>query len=118
MTRFLDALTSNLVAENRDRFGSVSNGRLCAGADYPALTEGDQEFVLFWRTLPWDHAPGALLLGESGGVARRLDGTPYGPTQQTSGLLATATEEAWDGVRAALLDFQSPRGLTVDGRAD
>ena len=108
LTRFLDPVTSNLVAANRNRFGSVSNGRLCAGVDYPALIEGDQEFVLFWRTLPWDHAPGALLLSECGGVARRLDGTPYGPTQQASGLLAAATEEAWDAVRSALLGSQTP----------
>jgi fructose-1,6-bisphosphatase/inositol monophosphatase family enzyme len=103
LTRFLDPMTANLVARNRHRYGPVSNGRLCAGVDYPALIEGDQEFVLFWRTLPWDHAPGALLLSESGGVARRLDGTPYGPTQQTSGLLAAANQDAWDAVRATLL---------------
>lgn len=103
LTRFLDPVTSNLVAANRDRYGSVSSGRLCAGVDYPALIEGGQKFVLFWRTLPWDHAPGALLLSESGGVACRLDGTPYGPTQQTSGLLAAATQDAWDAVRASLL---------------
>lgn len=108
LTRFLDPVTSELVATNRGRFGSVSNGRRCAGVDYPALIEGDQEFVLFWRTLPWDHAPGALLLSECGGVARRLDGTAYGPTQRTSGLLATATEEPWDAVRAALLGSKSP----------
>jgi fructose-1,6-bisphosphatase/inositol monophosphatase family enzyme len=85
LTRFLDPMTSNLVARNRHRYGPVSHGRLCAGVDYPALIEGDQEFVLFWRTMPCDHAPGALLLSESGGVARRLDGTPYGPTQQRAG---------------------------------
>jgi fructose-1,6-bisphosphatase/inositol monophosphatase family enzyme len=106
LTRFLDPVTSNLVAANRNRFGLVSDGRLCAGVDYPALIEGDQEFVLFWRTLPWDHAPGTLLLSECGGVACRLDGTPYGPTQQTSGLLTTATQEAWDAVRAVLLVSQ------------
>lgn len=109
LTRFLDPATSNLVATNRSRFGSVSSGRLCAGVDYPALIEGDQDFVLFWRTLPWDHAPGALLLSECGGVACRLDGTPYGPTQQRNGLLAAATQDGWDAVRATLLDSPSPQ---------
>jgi fructose-1,6-bisphosphatase/inositol monophosphatase family enzyme len=108
LTRFLDPATSNLVAANRSRFGSVGNGRLCAGVDYPALIEGDQDFVLFWRTLPWDHAPGALLLGECGGVACRLDGTPYSPTQRRNGLLAAATQEGWDAVRATLLESPSP----------
>jgi fructose-1,6-bisphosphatase/inositol monophosphatase family enzyme len=109
LTRFLDPATAKLVAANRSRFGSVSNGRLCAGVDYPALIEGDQDFVLFWRTLPWDHAPGALLLSECGGVACRLDGTPYSPTQQRNGLLAAPTQEGWDAVRATLLVSPSPQ---------
>jgi fructose-1,6-bisphosphatase/inositol monophosphatase family enzyme len=108
LTRFLDPATSDLVATNRSRFGFVSNGRLCAGVDYPALVEGDQDFVLFWRTSPWDHAPGALFVSECGGVACRLDGTPYGPTQQGNGLLAAATQEAWNAVRATLLGSPSP----------
>ncbi|HVA06861.1 MAG TPA: inositol monophosphatase family protein [Acidimicrobiales bacterium] len=103
LTRFLDRDTSNSVAANRHRFGSVGDGRICAGVDYPALIEGDQEFVLYWRTLPWDHAPGALLLGEGGGVARRLDGTPYNPAQHTTGLLAASSQAAWDLVSATLL---------------
>jgi fructose-1,6-bisphosphatase/inositol monophosphatase family enzyme len=107
LTRFLDNDTSNSVAANRHRFGSVGDGRVCAGVDYPALIEGDQEFVLYWRTLPWDHAPGALLLGEAGGVARRLDGTLYNPAQHTTGLLAASSQAAWDLVSATLL--ASPR---------
>ncbi|MHB1497616.1 MAG: inositol monophosphatase family protein [Acidimicrobiales bacterium] len=103
LTRFLDHDTSTSVAANRHRFRSVGEGRVCAGVDYPALIEGDQEFVLFWRTLPWDHAPGALLLGEAGGVARRLDGTPYNPAQHTTGLLVASSQAAWDLVSATLL---------------
>lgn len=52
---------------------------MCAGFDYPRLVAGEQDFVLYQRTLPWDHAPGALLLTEAGGLARRPDGTPTGP---------------------------------------
>ena len=40
---------------------------------------GKQQFALFWRTLPWDHAPGVLLLREAGGVVRRLDGGAVPP---------------------------------------
>jgi fructose-1,6-bisphosphatase/inositol monophosphatase family enzyme len=107
LTRFLDRDTSNSVAANRRRFGSVGDGRVCAGVDYPALIEGDQEFVLYWRTLPWDHAPGALLLGEAGGVARRLDGSLYNPAQHATGLLVASSQAAWDLVSATLL--ASPR---------
>jgi fructose-1,6-bisphosphatase/inositol monophosphatase family enzyme len=103
LSRFLDRDTSISVAANRHRFGWVGDGRVCPGVDYPALIEGDQEFVLFWRTLPWDHAPGALLLGEAGGAARRLDGTPYNPAQHTSGLLVASSQAAWDLVSVTLL---------------
>ena len=68
-----------------------------------AIIDGDQEFVLFWRSLPWDHAPGALLLGEAGGVASRLDGTPYNPTKQTPGLLVESSQAAWNDVFTTLL---------------
>ncbi len=68
LTKFLDLPTTERVEKNRDCFGSVGPGTRSAGIDYPRLIEGDQDFVMFWRTLPWDHAPGALLVNESGVV--------------------------------------------------
>ncbi|MEU7895344.1 inositol monophosphatase family protein [Nonomuraea sp. NPDC049152] len=62
-----------------------------------------REVALFQRTLPWDHAPGALLLTEAGGVARRPDGSPYRPADPRSGLLDAADETCWNTVRALLL---------------
>ena len=59
---------------------------------------------MFGRTLPWDHGPGALLVEEAGGVARRLDGSPYRPHQSTDGLLVAAGEEVWATVRRDLLE--------------
>jgi fructose-1,6-bisphosphatase/inositol monophosphatase family enzyme len=75
----------------------------CAGREYRDLLDGNREFVMFWRTLPWDHAPGTLLVREIGGVVRRLDGTPYGPDEDGHGLLAAVSESAWEAVHAALL---------------
>jgi fructose-1,6-bisphosphatase/inositol monophosphatase family enzyme len=71
--------------------------------DYPRLVDGAQDFVLFHRTLPWDHAPGTLLLREAGGVARRPDGSRYRPADDGLGLLNAADEACWDTVRALLL---------------
>jgi fructose-1,6-bisphosphatase/inositol monophosphatase family enzyme len=51
-------------------------GLLCAGAEYPAILRGERDFTIFWRSLPWDHAPGTLFLEEAGGVVRRPDGAP------------------------------------------
>jgi fructose-1,6-bisphosphatase/inositol monophosphatase family enzyme len=81
----------------------VTNGRLCAGVVYPLLAEGDIDFVLFWRTLPWDHAPGVLLAEEAGVTVGRLDRTPYYPTQTSVGLLAAADTFVW-GQALTLLD--------------
>jgi fructose-1,6-bisphosphatase/inositol monophosphatase family enzyme len=75
----------------------------CAGREYVDLVRGRQEFVMFWRTLPWDHVPGALLVREAGGVVRRLDGSPYLAEEDGHGLLAAADEATWDAVREALL---------------
>jgi fructose-1,6-bisphosphatase/inositol monophosphatase family enzyme len=75
----------------------------CAGREYVDLVRGRQEFVMFWRTLPWDHVPGALLVREAGGVVRRLDGSPYLAEEDGHGLLAATDEPTWDAVREALL---------------
>jgi len=95
LSRFLDEPTAAAVARNQHRFGELSAGRRCAGTEYPALIEGDKDFVLFWRTLPWDHAPGALLVREAGGIASRPDGSPYQPSTEHIGLLAAADERTW-----------------------
>ena len=113
LSRFLDAETAERVETNRHRFASVTAGRLCAGVDYPDLVEGSQHFVLYWRTLPWDHAPGALLVQESGGIAARLDGTTYQPSQTGTGLLVTADLPSWTTVRNALLG--QPVAMTEQG---
>jgi fructose-1,6-bisphosphatase/inositol monophosphatase family enzyme len=75
----------------------------CAGREYRDLLVGDRDFVMFWRTLPWDHAPGTLLVREVGGVVRRLDGSPYEVGADGHGLLAAVSEDAWLAVYEALL---------------
>jgi len=103
LTRFLPTSVSAAVDAGRDRFDTVTPGRRCAGVDYPAVVDGGQDFVLFWRTLPWDHAPGVLLLQEAGGVALRPDTSPYRPADTRPGLLVAADRSTWDAVRAILL---------------
>ena len=95
LTGYLDPPTAAAVDRNRHRFGAISAGHRCAGVDYPMLAEGGIDFLLFWRTLPWDHAPGVLLVEEAGGTARRLDGTPYLPAQTALGLLSAADAATW-----------------------
>jgi len=74
----------------------------CAGHEYPSIAKGRQQFTLYWRTLPWDHAPGSLFLTEAGGHVARLDGTPYAPTGTGNGLLAAENAEIWKQVAGVL----------------
>ena len=60
------------------------------GIDFPRLVEGETDVLLYGSTKPWDHAPGALLVAEAGGVARTLTDRPYDPRH-----------ESWDGMIAA-----------------
>lgn len=102
LTRYLEAPAAASVERNRERFGPLSGGHRCAGVDYPLLAEGAVDFLLFWRTLPWDHAPGALLVQEAGGTVRRLDGSPYLPAQTTVGLLSATGDATWAQARTLL----------------
>jgi fructose-1,6-bisphosphatase/inositol monophosphatase family enzyme len=77
--RFLPEALAVHVAFAGLRFAELSSGTGCAGADYPAIVTGVRDFTLYWRTLPWDHAPGVLFVCEAGGAALRLDGSLTGP---------------------------------------
>jgi fructose-1,6-bisphosphatase/inositol monophosphatase family enzyme len=103
MTRFLPPDARRTAEAGGARIGELLPGQHCAGREYLDVLTGAQQFVLFWRTLPWDHAPGTLLVREAGGVARRFDGTDYHPADDGRGLLVAATDEIWTEVRAALL---------------
>jgi fructose-1,6-bisphosphatase/inositol monophosphatase family enzyme len=103
LTRFLPPELNARVEARSARFAAVLPGVRCAGVEYPSIVEGDQHFALFWRTLPWDHVPGALLLQEAGGRAARTDGTEFRADRRGTGLLAASSAAAWDEVRRELL---------------
>jgi len=87
--------------------GSLVRAYKSAGIEYGALIGGQIDFLMYWRTLPWDHAPGGLLASEAGLRVARIDGTAYSPGDGRPGLLAAA-DGCWDAVaneiRAALAD--------------
>ncbi|MCT9930117.1 GNAT family N-acetyltransferase [Planotetraspora sp. A-T 1434] len=103
LTRFLDPPALARAEATAPRFAELGPGTGCAGVDYPRLLDGEQDFVLFQRTLPWDHAPGVLLLTEAGGVARRPDGSAYRAADPRPGLLNAADLACWNTVRPLLL---------------
>ncbi len=82
----------------RGKLGKVLPGLMCAGADYPRCADGTQDFAMFWRSLPWDHAAGALFLTEAGGKVGWPDGEAYRVGDTRPGLIAASTPAIWDNV--------------------
>ena len=68
----------------------------CAGEQYPRVVLGENDLALFWRSMPWDHAPGSLFVEEAGGKIVRLDGSPYRLGDDRTGLLSAASPRLWD----------------------
>lgn len=72
---------------------------VCCGVDYPNLIEGEADFLLYRRSLPWDHAPGTLLLTEAGGVVTDWRAQPYQPSLADGhGLISAGDQATWDAV--------------------
>jgi len=66
LRRFLPQELAEHINTVEKRFANLSLGSKCAGFDYPAIANGSMDFALYWRTLPWDHAPACLVLARSG----------------------------------------------------
>jgi fructose-1,6-bisphosphatase/inositol monophosphatase family enzyme len=83
----------------------------CAAFEYARLARGDRDFALYYRLFPWDHVPGALLVREAGGVARR-PGEPgvgdYGARDKQPLLLVAPDEARWQAVWRALTEPTRP----------
>ena len=75
----------------------------CCGQVYVALADGRFDGALYWRTHPWDHAMGELILAEAGGVTAYSDESPYTPLEQgRKGLIAASDLTTWRALRDAL----------------
>ncbi len=68
----------------------------CAAEQYPRVVLGVNDIAVFERTLPWDHAPGALFVNEAGGRVARPDGSAYRIGEDRKGLIAAASPAMWD----------------------
>lgn len=120
LRRFLPQELAEHVTTVEKCFASLSLGSKCAGYDYPAVAIGSLDFSLYWRTLPWDHAPGVLFLQEAGGYVRRLDASLYRASDHArSGLLVARNEEIWARVNSILLTkFFMKQSSTESGQGD
>lgn len=103
LRRFLPQELATHINEVEGRFAKLSAGSKCAGFDYPSVANGTMDFVLYWRTLPWDHAAGVLFLEEAGGYAARPDGTKFRVSDYAEpGLLVAQNKATWSKARSAL----------------
>ena len=101
-TVFMDEAQRHEVQRNvAPHFRLVDIPR-CAAEQYPRLALGVNDVSVFQRTLAWDHAAGVLWLNEAGGMAARIDGSPYRPDQDGTGLLAAASPALWDRLAACI----------------
>ena len=93
----------------RKRFGYTAGGALqptikstgAACFDYPSVLSGETDFMFFTNAHPWDHLAGALMLAETGGLARMTDGEDYTVQTRKPGLLVARTPEIWELARDA-----------------
>ncbi|TCM21742.1 fructose-1,6-bisphosphatase/inositol monophosphatase family enzyme [Novosphingobium sp. PhB165] len=75
----------------------------CAAEQYPRLALGQNDVAIFERTLPWDHAAGALFLNEAGGMAARPDGSPYRVDEfEKKGLIGASSPALFEGLATRL----------------
>ena len=73
--------------------------RGCAGHDYIQLATGLWHYAVYWKNMPWDHAPGLLIHAEAGGISGRIDGRPYKAQELTGGIIAAVDDAGWHALR-------------------
>jgi fructose-1,6-bisphosphatase/inositol monophosphatase family enzyme len=74
----------------------------CAGQEHLRVASGASDFAMFRRVLPWDHAAGALMVREAGGVTEHLEGGAYDVLHPDRGLIVGRCAETVEAVRERL----------------
>ena len=102
MVRYLPEELMQHALSVRDRFASAT-GSGCAAYDYRQFVTGAVDFLFYYRTLVWDHAPGVLVAKEAGGHAKRYSGAAYHPLDDEPGLLVAGGASSWHRLQDTLL---------------
>ncbi len=93
-----------LIDKRRERLAQVKSSR-AAGIDYVRMAKGEVDFTFFSGIMPWDHAPGALIVRELGGHVGYIRGDEsYRPSQALSatGVLSATSRATWRDVHDKL----------------
>jgi fructose-1,6-bisphosphatase/inositol monophosphatase family enzyme len=75
---------------------------VCAAHEYTEIALGRKDYVQYYRLLPWDHAPGALIVREAGGVVRHADGREYDILDERGPTLLAPDPPTWQRARSLL----------------
>ena len=75
---------------------------VCAAYEYTQVAAGLKDYTLYYRLLPWDHAPGALIVREAGGVVRHPSGRDYELFDASEATLLSPDEATWLRAREEL----------------
>lgn len=92
------------VDKRRDRLNQVKSAR-AAGIDYVRMAKGEIDFAFFSGIMPWDHAPGALIVTELGGHIAYIKGDErYRPSQalDAPGILSATSLATWRDIHDTL----------------
>ncbi|MFL5306437.1 MAG: inositol monophosphatase family protein [Polyangia bacterium] len=81
---------------------AVVPGATCAAHEYTQIALGLKDYTQYHRMLPWDHAPGALIVREAGGVVRHPDGRDYDVLDRYETTLLSVDEPTWRRARDEL----------------
>jgi len=114
-TQFMPADLREAVTEAASNEYELRPIPRCAVEHYWRLCSGENHLAMFQRTLPWDHAAGALLLQEAGGIVRRWNGADYRFHDDGLGILAAASEQLWNEAAGLLLGGQRDDGDGLHG---
>lgn len=101
-TMFMDGGKREAMERNVVPHYTLADIPRCAAEQYPRLVTGVNDCTVFERTLPWDHAAGALFVNEAGGRVARPDGSDYRVDEDRKGLIGAATPKLWDDLARRL----------------
>ncbi|PCJ71282.1 MAG: inositol monophosphatase [Rhodobiaceae bacterium] len=77
-----------------------AHSAMCSAKEYTDIARGAKDLATYYRMLPWDHAPGSLILREAGGVIRNLETqADYQPVHLQGPHVLASNEELWQAAR-------------------
>jgi fructose-1,6-bisphosphatase/inositol monophosphatase family enzyme len=101
-SRFMpEPVRSTLLSQLEGRYRAVAHSG-AAAVEYTRILRGLNDFALYYRLLPWDHAAPALILTEGGGTVVHLDGRPYRPQSPNQLTIVARDSDTAAHVRAWL----------------